>query len=273
MINERPGKLLKLCTGAIFVLSACAARLRRAAVGQSGTAETDDGNGPFEATARVARFLLPTERFRGEWRYHWIEVARSAAVAAVAVPLATASMAVWAPTWIRLAGIAAIVVAGLAWCGACALGWYPSRSLVITNKRLLVMRGIVRRKVFMVPLAQVVDMSYTQSPLGSLLNYGTFRLQGGGLQSRGDLVRSVRKIRNVPRPNELYLRVVKEMYGPDAVEVRIASPGSATPDPETARLTLIAWIQATPDDQLGDMVHAAARIAARNTEPADGQKT
>jgi hypothetical protein len=266
LINERPGKLLKLCTGAIFALSAGAARLRRAAVGQAATTGTDHGPGPFEPTTGVARFLFPMERFRGEWRYHWIEVARSAMGAAVAATLGATSMVVWAPAWIRPAGLAAIVVVGVVWCGACGLRWFPNRSLVITNKRLLVMRGIVRRKVYMVPLVQVADMSYTQSSLGSLLNYGTFHLQGGD-----NLAVSLRKIRNVPHPNEIYLRVVEEMYDPESVEARITSYESTITDPETARPTLIAWIEAMPDDQLIDTARLVAFIMARKTEPLDGQ--
>ena len=65
------------------------------------------------------------------------------------------------------------------------------------------------------PLIRVTDMKYAQSWLGRLLNYGTFRLESAGRMDR------MRRIRNPPNPNELYLRVVEEMYEPGAVEVRL----------------------------------------------------
>ena len=47
------------------------------------------------------------------------------------------------------------------------------------------------------------------------------RLQA--LESAGRLDR-IRRIRNLPNPNELYLRVVEEMYEPQEVEKRVG-PG------------------------------------------------
>jgi hypothetical protein len=58
-------------------------------------------------------------------------------------------------------------------------------------------------------------MKYEQSPLGRVLNYGTFRLESAGRIDR------MRRLRNVPNPNEIYLRIVEEMYEPAAVEARL----------------------------------------------------
>ena len=72
----------------------------------------------------------------------------------------------------------------------------------------MVVNGIVTRKVAMMPLLRVTDMKYEQSPLGRMLSYGTFVLESAGQDQ------ALRKVKHLPNPNELYLRVVEEMYEP-----------------------------------------------------------
>ncbi len=99
--------------------------------------------------------------------------------------------------------------------------WYFDR-FILTNKRVMVVNGIITRKVAMMPLARVTDMKYEQSPVGRMLNYGTFVLESAGQDQ------ALREVKHLPNPNELYLRVVEEMYEPQAVEARLgknADPG------------------------------------------------
>lgn len=76
----------------------------------------------------------------------------------------------------------------------------------------------------MIPLLQVTDLRYVQSPLGRLLNYGTFRLESA---SRRNVLRT---IADLPNPNELYLRLVEELYEPEAVEARLGYHVDEEPD-------------------------------------------
>ena len=48
-----------------------------------------------------------------------------------------------------------------------------------------------------------------------MLNYGTFVLESAGQDQ------ALREVKHLPNPNELYLRVVEEMYEPQAVEARL----------------------------------------------------
>ena len=80
----------------------------------------------------------------------------------------------------------------------------------------MVVSGIITRNVAMMPLQRVTDMKYVQSALGRLLNYGTFELESAGQDQ------ALRSIPHLPSPNELYLRIVEEMYEPEAVEARLA---------------------------------------------------
>lgn len=169
-----------------------------------------------EPSSLVARYLFPTERYRGEWRRHWIHLSKPIAIGVIAtfalgylsgflaqqdVPgLWVAAVAVWTG-----------VMGWIAWVVA---DWYFDR-FILTNKRLMLVSGIITRKVAMMPLTKVTDMKYQQTPAGRMLSYGTFVLESAGQDQ------ALSKIEHMPNPNELYLRIVEEMYEPAAVEARL----------------------------------------------------
>lgn len=169
-----------------------------------------------EPSALVARYLFPTERYRGEWRKHWIHLLNHIVVGAVATLalgyltgyLAKQNMA-------SLSAIAVLIYAGvMGWVAWSVVDWHFDR-FILTNKRVMVVKGLITRNVAMMPLLRVTDMKYEQSPLGRMLNYGTFVLESAGQDQ------ALREVKHLPNPNELYLRVVEEMYEPAAVEARL----------------------------------------------------
>jgi membrane protein YdbS with pleckstrin-like domain len=169
-----------------------------------------------EPSSLVARYLFPTERYRGEWKRHWIHLWIAFVVGALATLLlgylsgfTTREEQPGLTTVIVLIWL--IVMFWVAWRVA---DWYYDR-FILTNKRVMVVNGIVTRRVAMMPLLRVTDMKYEQSPLGRILNYGTFVLESAGQEQ------ALREVKHVPNPNELYLRVVEEMYEPQAVEARL----------------------------------------------------
>jgi len=170
-----------------------------------------------EPSKHVARYLFPTERFRGEWRRHIIHLA-----APLAIGVAGTIVLGWAAGYFAQMGGMGVFTAlsVLAWLAVMGyVGWQVADwhfdRFILTNKRVMVVRGIVTRDVGMMPLGRVTDMKYEQSPLGRLLNYGTFILESAGQDQ------ALREVKNLPNPNELYLRVVEEMYEPAAVEARL----------------------------------------------------
>jgi uncharacterized membrane protein YdbT with pleckstrin-like domain len=113
-------------------------------------------------------------------------------------------------------GLTILVVAWLAvigWVLWDVAAWYYDR-FILTNKRVMLIEGIVARKVAMMPLSRVTDMKYTQSPLGRVLGYGTFEIESAGQDQ------ALRNVPNLPNPTDLYLQVVEEMYEPEASEAR-----------------------------------------------------
>lgn len=164
----------------------------------------------LEPSAHVAQYLFDSERYCGEWRRHWIHVARWLAAAAggtlllgyVVGALQNVPYVVGAATimWLVL-----FIVAGY-YIG----DWYFDK-FVLTDKRVMLIEGIVTRKVGMMPLARVTDMAYQQSPLGRILNYGTFVLESAGQEQ------ALREIAPLPYPNELYLLFCQVMYDPEEI--------------------------------------------------------
>ena len=178
-----------------------------------------------EPTTLVARYLFPTERYRGEWKRHWIHLSGPLGIGAGATLL----LGYLAGFLTRQNVNGLVTAAVLLWLGVIAwvawkvFDWYFDR-FILTNKRVMVVNGIVTRKVAMMPLLRVTDMKYEQSALGRLLNYGTFVLESAGQDQ------ALREVKHLPNPNELYLRVVEEMYEPQAVEARLGKDGDIGDD-------------------------------------------
>ncbi|MEV4636126.1 PH domain-containing protein [Actinoplanes sp. NPDC049548] len=178
-----------------------------------------------EPTTLVSRYLFPTERYRGEWKRHWIHLSTP-----LLIGIGATLLLGYLAGFLTRQNIDGLVTAAvLIWLGvmgwvAWKVGdWYFDR-FILTNKRVMVVNGIITRKVAMMPLLRVTDMKYEQTALGRMLSYGTFVLESAGQDQ------ALREVKHLPNPNELYLRVVEEMYEPQAVEARLGKDGDAGDD-------------------------------------------
>jgi membrane protein YdbS with pleckstrin-like domain len=168
-----------------------------------------------EPSELVRRYLFPTEKFRGEWRRHWIHLVKRLSLGV----LATFILGYLAGFFAKknegsiLTILVLIWIAIMAWVLWDVAEWYYDR-FILTNKRVMLVEGIISRNVAMMPLSRVTDMKYTQSPLGRVLGYGTFELESAGQDQ------ALRNVTNLPNPTDLYLQVVEEMYEPEASEAR-----------------------------------------------------
>ena len=164
----------------------------------------------LEPSATVAQYLFDSERYCGEWRRHWIHVARWIAAAAGGTLLLGYIVGALSNVPYVVGTVALLWVILLCIAGYFIADWYHDK-FVLTNKRVMLIEGIFTRKVGMMPLARVTDMAYKQSPLGRTLNYGTFVLESAGQEQ------ALREIAPLPYPNELYLLFCQVMYDPDEV--------------------------------------------------------
>jgi len=91
----------------------------------------------------------------------------------------------------------AILLLRLAWR---VINWVLTY-FVITSQRLLLAQGFPYRRVDMMPLAKVTDMSFNRSPTGQLLGFGEFVVESAGQDQ------ALRHIDHLPYPEQLYLEV------------------------------------------------------------------
>jgi hypothetical protein len=78
--------------------------------------------------------------------------------------------------------------------------WWVDR-IVVTDRRIFEVSGIVTRKVASMPLAKVTDMTYQRSLLGRLLGYGDFVVESPG-QRQG-----IYRINHLRKPDDFYRTV------------------------------------------------------------------
>lgn len=83
---------------------------------------------------------------------------------------------------------------------------------VITTERLLLTTGLISRKVAMMPLSKVTDMSFARSAGGRLLGYGELIFESAGQNQALDHVDFI------PYPEQLYLLVCGMLFPSSAEE-------------------------------------------------------
>jgi uncharacterized membrane protein YdbT with pleckstrin-like domain len=77
---------------------------------------------------------------------------------------------------------------------------------VVTTERLLLTTGFFTRRVAMMPLTKVTDMSFRRSFAGRLLGYGEFIVESAGQDQ------ALRNIEYIPYPEQLYLLICGMLF-------------------------------------------------------------
>ena len=88
----------------------------------------------------------------------------------------------------------------LGWLGVKIWDWAVNY-FVVTSHRLILARGVIVRKVGMLPLGKVTDMSFQRTTIGRILGYGEFIVESAGQDQ------ALRNVRFIPYPEQLYLEV------------------------------------------------------------------
>jgi uncharacterized membrane protein YdbT with pleckstrin-like domain len=150
--------------------------------------------------ATVNRYLLPHERQVISVHQHpavlirpIFEVLAGLALAGWVSTLTHGNSAALLVIWV----VWAIVLLRLLWK---VLDW-SLNYFVITSQRLLLAQGFLIRKVNMMPLDKVTDMSFQRSAMGQLLGYGEFIVESAGQDQ------ALRNVDHLPYPEQLYLEV------------------------------------------------------------------
>jgi uncharacterized membrane protein YdbT with pleckstrin-like domain len=110
--------------------------------------------------------------------------------------------------------IALVFLVRFAWA---AVQWWATR-IIVTDRRILEISGVVSRRVASMPLPQVTDTTYHRSIGGRLLGYGDLVVESPGRHP------GLSHIGYVPRPDDFYRIVMSLMNAssgdaPDEIEV------------------------------------------------------
>ena len=93
---------------------------------------------------------------------------------------------------------------------------------VVTDQRLMLNYGVLVRRVAMMPMPKVTDMSYNRTPVGRVFGYGEFVLESAGQDQ------ALKKVSWLPNPDHLYQLICVELFGTDN---RYETPEPAAPPP------------------------------------------
>jgi uncharacterized membrane protein YdbT with pleckstrin-like domain len=156
--------------------------------------------------ADVDRYLLPHEQEVITVRKHPAVLLAPVAWAAVGLILA----AVLTDTVLRhdsglvwiIWAVWGLVFLRFLWA---ALNWSVDY-FVVTSHRFIETSGLFSRKVAMMPLVKVTDMTFQRSFLGRILGYGTFILESAGQDQ------ALSNVDYIPYPEQLYLEVCSLIF-------------------------------------------------------------
>ena len=151
--------------------------------------------------ASVNRYLLPHERQVISVHQHPAVLIRP--IFEVLIGLAIAG---WLSNSVAHGNGTAILIIWILWAILLLrLAWkileWSLTYFVITSQRLLLAQGFLLRRVDMMPLSKVTDMSFNRSPTGQLLGFGEFVVESAGQDQ------ALRNINHLPYPEQLYLEV------------------------------------------------------------------
>jgi uncharacterized membrane protein YdbT with pleckstrin-like domain len=155
----------------------------------------------------VNRYLLPNE-------HQVITVRRHPAVliGPSALTLAGLLVAGVLSATVLHANNTAITVVWLAWLVLFvwlvwnAVNWAVD-FFVVTSHRILLTSGVLTRKVDMMPLTKVTDMTFKRTFAGRIFGYGEFVVESAGQDQ------ALRNIDHIPYPEQLYLEVCGMLFG------------------------------------------------------------
>jgi uncharacterized membrane protein YdbT with pleckstrin-like domain len=101
-----------------------------------------------------------------------------------------------------------VVLAALVFLALRGGEWWM-RHFIVTNRRVLLTSGVVVRTVALLPLRRITDLTWKETLLGQVLDYGTFRFESAGQQQ------ALSEITHLPHADVLYRRVSQLLFGGD----------------------------------------------------------
>jgi uncharacterized membrane protein YdbT with pleckstrin-like domain len=158
------------------------------------------------APREIDEYLLPTERRVIRVRQHWAVMAKDLVLTGLFL-LAMVVLKTYLPAgavvdnltfYLALAAVLRFTLKVILW-------WIER--IVITDKRVMLARGLLTHKLAMMPLSKVTDLTFERTLDGRMLGYGSIIVESAGQ------VQGLDRIDYMPRPEEIYEAVSELIFG------------------------------------------------------------
>ncbi len=187
---------------------------------------TRPGSAPPTVSPGLRRYLGDRERVVEEVRWHPVWLLRSTLVL-----LGWLLLLGWVGSGLRRgaaleSALGPALLAVVAWYLWRVLQWRTER-LIITDRRLLMVTGLLSRKVAVMPLRKVTDMTFEQPLVGRLFDragWGTFVFESAGQDQ------AFHRVRFLPQPDRLYRKLTDEIFGERGIYGRKPTTGGPSED-------------------------------------------
>jgi membrane protein YdbS with pleckstrin-like domain len=172
------------------------------------TGSTSDVPRSARARRDVEKYLLPDEKAVIVTRRHWA-VLLGPTVKSIPALLAGGWLLILDPKnrFTSSVGLIVIVAASI-YYGLRVTEWWM-RHFIVSRRRILLTSGVIARTVTLLPLRRITDLTWQETLLGQVLNYGTFRFESAGQDQ------ALRHLTFLPDAPDLYRRVSGLLFGAD----------------------------------------------------------
>lgn len=161
-----------------------------------------------EAPKELDRYLVPSETIIFLLRRHALVLVEPVLTVVIGLMVVGFLDARLDGSALRIRDAAIIVwlllIARLIWE---IIEWHQE-VFIATDRRLMLLTGIIARQVNMMPMAKVTDMRYDRSIPGRILGYGTFILESAGQDQ------ALSRITFVPEPDKHYRQISAILFAP-----------------------------------------------------------
>jgi hypothetical protein len=158
------------------------------------------------APREIDEYILPTERRVIRVRQHWVVLLNDMTQTALALGFVVlldrylpSSLILDTLTW--YAGLVAILRLTI----LIALWWVER--IVITDKRVMLAKGILTHNIGMMPLGKVTDLTFERTMTGRMMGYGTMIIESAGQ------IQALNRIDFMPQPEEIYEALAELIFG------------------------------------------------------------
>jgi hypothetical protein len=161
------------------------------------------------APREIDEYILPTERRVIRVRQHWVVLLNDMTQTALVLGglvlvdelLANKIGAVLVDNLTWYAGLVAVLRLTI----LVALWWVER--IVITDKRVMLSKGILTHNIGMMPLGKVTDLTFERTMTGRMMGYGTMIIESAGQ------IQALNRIDFMPQPEEIYEALAELIFG------------------------------------------------------------